>query len=123
MKHSQGKTPQSVKKADRDGFGIRLREAFDGATNAGISRKLGVSEAGVKNYIDGRIPPADMLIRIRALTNCSIDWLLTGEEPKEISGKTVIEEIPPQLKKQIELTVKPMLEELERQIAAKKLKG
>lgn len=71
-----------MKKADREGFGKRLREAFKGATNAEISRKLGISEAGAKNYLDGRIPPADMLVTIRGLTSCSVDWLLTGEGAK-----------------------------------------
>ncbi len=96
VKHSQERTKQSVKQADREGFGQRLREAFKGAINAEIARKLGITEAGAKNYLDGRIPPADMLIVIRGLTGCSVDWLLTGEgakwtnSPSEVGGESLI---------------------------------
>lgn len=67
-------------------FGERLRTAFDNAKNAEIARKMGVSEAAVKNYVDGRIPDADKLIQIRNLTNCNLDWLLTGEGPQTAGG-------------------------------------
>lgn len=62
-----------------DSFGERLKAAFNFASQAEIARKMGVSEAAVKNYIDGRVPNADKLLQIRALTNCNLDWLLTGE--------------------------------------------
>ena len=73
---SQEKTSQFIKLADRDGFGIRLREAFEGAIDAEIARKLGVSQAAVKNYIEGRIPGPEKLAQISGLTNCSIHWTI-----------------------------------------------
>ncbi|HYX71992.1 MAG TPA: transcriptional repressor LexA [Nitrososphaera sp.] len=87
MNSSQRKSTQIIKEAGREGFGKRLREAFNNASNADIARKLGVSEPGVKNYLDGRIPPAATLIIISSLTNRSIHWLLTGEGPKWASGQ------------------------------------
>jgi transcriptional regulator with XRE-family HTH domain len=60
-------------------FGERLKIAFENAKNAEIARKMGVSEAAVGNYVAGRIPDAEKLIQIRALTNCDLNWLLTGE--------------------------------------------
>lgn len=82
VKMSQEKTSQLVKKIDESGFGARLREAFNGAKNVEISRKLGITEAAVNNYVKGRIPPADTLLAIKTLTSCSIDWLLTGDGSK-----------------------------------------
>lgn len=60
-------------------FGERLREAFQKAKDADIARQIGVSQPAVKNYMDGRVPPAETLIKISDLTNCSIHWLLTGQ--------------------------------------------
>ncbi len=64
-------------------FGERLRDAFGGARNAEIARKLKISEPAAKNYLEGRVPDAQTLIQIADLTNCSLHWLLTGEGPKE----------------------------------------
>ena len=93
VKPGQGKSSRLVKTADRVGFGRRLREAFEGASNAEISRKTRRSEPAIKNYIDGRIPGADDLVLISHLTGCSVHWLLTGEGPKAIVDGTVIAEI------------------------------
>lgn len=74
-----------MKHIDRVSFGARLKQAFGHARNAEIARKLGVTDAAVKNYVEGRVPPADVLVTISDLTNCSIHWLLTGEGPSKTS--------------------------------------
>lgn len=51
------------------------------------------TESAVKNYIDGRIPPADELVSISHLTGCSVHWLLTGEGSKVVVDGTVIAEL------------------------------
>lgn len=84
VKERQGKSSRIVKTADRGGFGPRLREAFEGVSNAEIARRLKRSEPAIKNYIDGRIPTADGLVSIAHLTGCSVHWLLTGEGPKYV---------------------------------------
>ena len=61
-------------------FGDRLRKAFKNASNKEIAEKLGVSGPAVGNYMAGRVPDADRLIQIAALTTCDLHWLLTGEE-------------------------------------------
>ncbi|HYE72587.1 MAG TPA: helix-turn-helix domain-containing protein [Blastocatellia bacterium] len=73
-----------MKKKIESEFGARLREAFGNAKNAEIARRLGVSEPAVKNYMEGRVPPSDTLVKIADLTNCSLHWLLTGEGMKTI---------------------------------------
>lgn len=60
-------------------FGYRLKAAFGHAKNAEIARQLGVSESAVSNYVGGRVPDAETLVQIKNLTNCNLDWLLTGE--------------------------------------------
>ena len=64
---------------EKTSFGERLRQAFGGAKQVEIARKMGVSESAVKNYVTGRVPDAEKLLLIKNLTNCDLDWLLTGE--------------------------------------------
>lgn len=89
VKSGQGKSSRTVKNADGREFGSRFREAFGGATNAEIARKIGKSEPAVKNYVDGRIPSAADLVAISDLTGCSVHWLLTGNGPREVSQFTL----------------------------------
>lgn len=87
VKVCQLKTSRFVNLMGISHFGARLRLAFKNAKNAEIARQIGVSEAAIKNYVDGRIPDAEKLIKIRNLTNCSLDWLLTGEGSPMIGGR------------------------------------
>lgn len=68
-----------MKMAGNPEFGSRLKEAFGGAKNGVIGRKIGVSENTVGFYVRGRVPDWEILLRIASVTECSIDWLLTGE--------------------------------------------
>lgn len=80
----QSENARNVKKVGETPFGGRLREAFGGATNTEIARKLNQSNSAITNYMAGRMPPPDTLIEISKFTNCSIHWLLTGDGPKKI---------------------------------------
>jgi chromosome partitioning protein len=71
-----------VKKVNGSNFGLRLKEAFKGASQTEIARQLGLSNSAVTNYVEGRIPPAEMLTKIADLTGYSIHWLITGKGPK-----------------------------------------
>lgn len=64
----------------RSAFGRRLKEIFDNATNKHIAAKIGVSAPAVQNYLDGRVPPAETLIKIMEVTDCDLHWLLTGRK-------------------------------------------
>jgi SOS-response transcriptional repressor LexA/transcriptional regulator with XRE-family HTH domain len=79
---------RNVDKGDASSFGGRLREAFVGVSNKEIAERLGVSKSAVTNYVEGRIPSADMLAKISELTSYSIHWLITGEGSKLVSQKT-----------------------------------
>lgn len=82
VNHSQADSQQNVNQEDISPFGKRLREAFDFATNKEIADKLKVTKSALTNYMNGRVPAADALLEIKKLTNCSLDWLLTGEGEK-----------------------------------------
>lgn len=69
----------------RSPFGYRLKEAFQGAPNKEIAKRLGISNSAVTTYMLGRIPPAEMLIEISRLTSFSIHWLITGEGEKLVN--------------------------------------
>lgn len=64
-------------------FGERLKQAFDNESNVAIASKLGVSKSNITFYMQGKIPPAEKLIEIARLTNCNLNWLLTGEGSKK----------------------------------------
>lgn len=63
----------------RSDFGERLKSIFHQDSNQRIAEKIGVSAPAVQNYKDGRVPPYETLLRIQAVTNCDLHWLLTGE--------------------------------------------
>ena len=63
-------------------FGRRLKETFNNSSNQSIAEKLKVSKPALTAYMQGRIPPSDKLIEIAKLTNCNLNWLLTGEGTK-----------------------------------------
>ncbi len=67
-------------------FSHRLMEACKAETVADVARKLQVPHPTARNYVhEGRLPSAEILLRIAAETNVSLDWLLLGEGPKDKS--------------------------------------
>lgn len=59
-------------------FVERLKLAFDGEIVADVARRLGTPHATVRNYYLGRLPSAEVLIKIAAETGVSLNWLLLG---------------------------------------------
>ncbi len=67
---------------DRE-FSLRLWQAVKekGYNNKTFAQLVDISENAASNYLKkGRLPEADILVRISKLLDLSIDWLLTGEE-------------------------------------------
>lgn len=56
----------------------RLKQAFGHATMAEIARRISVPHATVRNYFTGRMPAPNVLMKIAAETNVSLNWLLIG---------------------------------------------
>jgi hypothetical protein len=71
-------------------FISRFVEACGTAEPARVQRLLNISYQAAKNYLDGRLPHPDVLIKISERTSYSIDWLLTGR------GKKIVDDLSPQ---------------------------
>lgn len=78
-------------------FPRRLAVACRTGEPAQIARLLEVSYQTAKNYLDGRLPAAEVLITIAAKTRVSLNWLLTGEGAafeREEAVKSAEPEVP-----------------------------
>ncbi|OGB68944.1 MAG: hypothetical protein A2Y94_02845 [Caldithrix sp. RBG_13_44_9] len=60
----------------------RIREIMrkKNMTQQQLSTLLGISQPAVSLYLQGRMPPADVLYQIAQLDNTNVEWLLTGQE-------------------------------------------
>lgn len=81
-----------------DKFGERLKIALksSGYTQAKITEELNLSKNAITNYVNGRLPKADILYNIAKTLNVSMEWLLTGiesefDDKKSSSIKNCIE--------------------------------
>jgi transcriptional regulator with XRE-family HTH domain len=83
---------------------------------------LGITQPAISNYLKGRIPPAQVLLRLAKLAQVSVDWILTGEDKPadrvsdSKSGYTFsvtladkIKKLPVELQNALELFVDSML--------------
>ena len=69
---------------DLKAVGRRIREirGFD-LTQSGFARTLGVGQTQLSKYELGQSAPTlEVLLKLRAYSGKSIDWILTGDEPK-----------------------------------------
>ena len=69
---------------DLEAIGHRIREirGFD-LTQAEFGRILGIGQTQLSRYELGQsVPTADVLLKLKAYSGKSIDWIVTGEEPK-----------------------------------------
>jgi transcriptional regulator with XRE-family HTH domain len=75
------------KKPDLKAVGRRIREIRGFDLNQGeFGKVLGIGQAQVAKYEKGQsAPTVELLLRLKALSGKSIDWILTGEavEPKQ----------------------------------------
>jgi transcriptional regulator with XRE-family HTH domain len=63
-------------------IGRRIREirGFD-LTQAEMGKMLGITQAALSKLEKGqRLPTLEVLLRLRALSGKSIDWIITSEE-------------------------------------------
>jgi transcriptional regulator with XRE-family HTH domain len=76
-------------KPDLSAIGRRIREirGFD-LTQIEFARALGIGQTQLSRYEIGRIlPPTGVLLKLKAYSGRSIDWILTGEIATNDSGK------------------------------------
>ncbi len=98
-------------------YSERLSEALGTAEPAEIGRRLGISYQAAKNYLEGRLPSAEVLTLIAEQTDYSLNWLLTGSGPKKVAAEQDPGESP--ALRELELIVRRMVrEELSRKKGA-----
>ena len=68
----------------------RFTEICGTSEPAKIQRLLDISYQAAKNYLQGRLPDSYVLRTIAQRTPYSINWLLTGEGEKLVSGSTEV---------------------------------
>lgn len=62
----------------------RLIEIFETKQPVELAQLLDISYQAARNYLNGRLPDANVLLRIAEKTPYSVHWLLTGEGEKFI---------------------------------------
>ena len=72
-------------------FSDRLKLAFGHATMAEIARRIEVPHATIRNYFRGRLPAPEVLVKIAAHTQVSLNWLLTGAGPMYVAGERPVD--------------------------------
>ena len=66
----------------------RLKE-ITGPNLSKFARTIGELRQTVDNYLRGRMPRAEFLIKLAEKKDININWLLTGKGPKELSATAV----------------------------------
>jgi len=68
---------------------IDLIRRESGLTQRQFSEKLGVSQGAVSKYLTGRIPPAEVLLKIAGIGKTTVEWILSGEKNYYSSDENV----------------------------------
>ena len=61
-------------------FSERLKALQEGQNTTEFARKIGIPQATVYRYLEGRIPTGEYIGKICDACNCSADWLLGRSE-------------------------------------------
>lgn len=64
-------------------FSENLRDLIGGGSVYGFSRKVGLSEANIRTYLNGTNPQLDRLLKISQACNVTLDWLAKNEGFKD----------------------------------------
>lgn len=74
---------------------LKLRRENLSLTQSNLGKKIGVSTTSIQSYESGLIPKGGYLIELAKALDCSIDWLLLGEnEPAGTDTSTSFDTIP-----------------------------
>ena len=68
-------------------FGARFTKILESSkiTNAEITRLAEISKNNIGNYKNGQIPNATILYKLSQIFGVSMEYLLTGKEPQELT--------------------------------------
>lgn len=114
-------------KLDKQALSARIRMIMQqqGLTQNEFADLLGISQPAVSQYLQGRVPPADVLLPLARLGKTSIEWLLTGEKdmanaslavkeaPAAYGDTHAVLEIWPKLPRQIRRSLLTLMRNIE----------
>lgn len=73
----------------------RLRRAMQGRTQASLAEAIGVATSTINGYLKGKMPPADVALRICAELRIDIEWYLQGRSRERPPGQGEgVEQVP-----------------------------
>lgn len=74
---------------DRSAFAERLREVIKekNLTQRAAAEALGMFESQLSRYLIGQIPEPGKLLQIAQWADCSMEWLLTGQDPARLQQR------------------------------------
>lgn len=70
-----------MKQLDKIQMSERIQQIMKrvGITQKGLADYLNISQPAISLYLQGRMPPADVLLKIARLGDTTIEWILSGE--------------------------------------------
>ncbi len=75
-------------------FSERLKELMGEQTTSAFSRKCGIGEASVRQYLNGGTPGIDKAEAIAGANGVNLEWLITGRGTKKADDKGPFISIP-----------------------------
>lgn len=75
-------------------FADRLKLLIGDKSLAAFSKKCGVKEGSIRQYLGGSVPGLDKVIAIAEAEGVSVDWLATGKGAKNADEQGTFVEIP-----------------------------
>ena len=71
--------------------GARLKEALGDQSIASLAKRIGVGASTVHGYVHGKVPPADVAIRISDALGIDLRWYVTGEGQKAARSESMVD--------------------------------
>lgn len=78
----------------------RLRNKL-GLSQIQLAKKIGASHGSIQNYESNSLPKGEYAIKLAEVFNCSIDWLLTGNDNNYKNPRSAHEDQSPPSEKKI----------------------
>lgn len=67
-------------------FADRLRRAISGESVHAFSRRAGIADSTLRNYLAGSMPGVDKLLVLAEAADVTLDWLAAGRGPMRAAG-------------------------------------
>lgn len=80
---------------DTEARADRLRRAMQGKTQAWLADQIGVATSSINSYLKGKVPQADVCLRMCDALAVEIRWYLFGDTvPKSANGAEAVVQVP-----------------------------